>query len=83
MVASLPGAPVVALGDEVERSQKPIVRPRRSGFDSARATISSLLFKAVPAAGATGATNNAARPWSARAATIFCIVPFLRGGGGG
>ena len=57
-----------------------MVRPRRSGFDSARATISSLPFKAVPAAGATGATNAAA-PVSARAATIFCIVPVLRGGG--
>ena len=57
-----------------------MVRPRRSGFDSARACISSLPFKAVPAAGATGATNAAA-PESARAATIFCIVAFLRGGG--
>ena len=59
-------------------SQKPMVRPRRSGFDSARATISSLPLRAVPAAGATGATNAAA-PVSARAATIFCIVPVLRG----
>ena len=50
-----------------------MVRPRRSGFDSARATISSLPLRAVPAAGATGATNAAA-PVSARAATIFCIV---------
>ena len=59
-----------------------MVRPRRSGFDSARACISSLPFKAVPAAGATGATNAAA-PLSARAATIFCIVPVLRRGRGG
>ena len=58
-----------------------MVRPRRSGFDSARATISSLPLRAVPAAGATGATNAAA-PVSARAATIFCIVTFCEGDGG-